>query len=170
MASEEDFVERMYDDFMDPYFEKGLMLSPHAIPPAPDGACIRCLNVLPLERPMPVCEHVVLCVKCDDEQVTALRNPELKDAVMETICANFCMVCRKKEEYDRAMAHQQMWDTYDANKYKMQSESRRIRTELRDPSLATHSACSAVDLHINSGKDYWTNPFAPDEDSAPASA
>ena len=67
-------------------------------------------------------------------------------------------------------AHQQMWDTYDANKYKMQSESRRIRTELWDPSLAPHSACSSVDLHINSGKDYWTNPFAPDEDSAPASA
>ena len=119
--SEGDFVEEMYDDFMEAYFSKELMISPHAIPPAPDRACMRCLEVLPLERAMPVCEHMMLCASCDDEMIEKLRNPEIKEAVSETICANFCMVCRKKEEDDYAYAHQKMWDDYDAMKYKMQS-------------------------------------------------
>ena len=38
MAPKEDFVEDMYEDFVEYYWQKGLMKLPHCIPAAPDDA------------------------------------------------------------------------------------------------------------------------------------
>jgi hypothetical protein len=137
MAPKEDFVEDMYEDFVEFYWSKGLMKLPHCIPAAPDDACNRCLEVKELVGEMPWCQHKLLCKECDDEKIERLRtfaaDGNTVEDVKDKINANFCMQCRAISLHNAVMWHEKRWKDEDDRKYKLYLQARLRGEEVTMP-------------------------------------